>query len=356
MRVPDRWGKRRWRRRVAPPRALSRCRVFRTLASAVERFTLACFLSKCDICLVSNRQSSANGGAVRAQSPDMYRPDGGRGARGEEGKHAQKWPSSPPTRRARHRGSAASGDSRSGESSAFAPHDERDTREMGRGRHEQAPSLASGESVRQPGSGPREERPASLRDGDGYAAPQAQPAPRLVTVEQMYVPADEVEEARRRDALAYRYDLAGLRAEHYEPVRKKRRWKLGLAMFTLGFFVGIVATVGSVIGMAMFVGGQTRAQSQQFSSAVRACKAAPHATVASDGSSLEMNTFGKKQPGMSVATLSCVLQELDAPESLMQRMDTTRAIDGTREETWGPYRATWTYHPDQGLHVVISSK
>ena len=121
-------------------------------------------------------------------------------------------------------------------------------------------------------------------------------------------------------------------------------------MFVLGFIAGIFATVASVVALAMLVGGQK----QEFATAVSACKAAPHATVAADGSSLVMNTFGNNQPGMSVVTLSCVLRELDAPESLMQRMETTRAIDGTREETWGSFRATWTYHPDQGLYVVIS--
>ncbi|WP_448749395.1 hypothetical protein [Actinomyces sp.] len=173
-----------------------------------------------------------------------------------------------------------------------------------------------------------------------------------MSVDQMYVPAEEVEEARRRHVLAYHYEQADTRSESREAPRKKRRWKLGLGMFVLGFIAGIFATVASVVALAMLVGGQK----QEFATAVTACKAAPHATVAADGSSLVMNTFGNKQPGMSVVTLSCVLRELDAPESLMQRMETTRAIDGTREETWGSYRATWTYHPDQGLNVVISAR
>ena len=41
---------------------------------------------------------------------------------------------------------------------------------------------------------------------------------------------------------------------------------------------------------------------------------------------------------------------------MRQRMLLTRAIDGTQEEQWGLYRATWTYHPDQGLNVVISTQ
>ena len=155
------------------------------------------------------------------------------------------------------------------------------------------------------------------REGIAFSAAPARPAPRLVSVDQMYVPAEEVEEARRRHVLAYHYEQADTRSESREAPRKKRRWKLGLGMFVLGFIAGIFATVASVVALAMLVGGQK----QEFATAVSACKAAPHATVAADGSSLVMNTFGNKQPGMSVVTLSCVLRELDAPESLMQRME-----------------------------------
>ena len=246
-----------------------------------------------------------------AHMPDAYRYAGGQPARAYPQPGAGSSPSAPTERAATyHRADEDRGLSPA-QSSPFAPREQQVT----------------------------PEDPAPVR-----------PAPRLVAVEQMYVPAEEVEDARRRDAMAYRHGRLDIPAEYREPRRKKRRWKLGLGMFILGFFSGIIATIVSVVGLAMLVGGQDQA----FAQAVTACKAAPHATVASDGSSLEMNTFGKKQSGMSVVTLGCVLQELDAPESLMQRMDTTRAIDGTREETWGSYRATWTYHPDQGLHVVIS--
>ena len=285
-----------------------------------------------------------------AHMPDAYRYAGGQPARAYPQPGAGSSPSVPTERAATyHRADEDRGLSPA-QSSPFAPREQQVTPERECVHYDESSvGLAPGSS-RYAGDRWRDER--SDRDHVGSVSDPApvRPAPRLVAVEQMYVPVEEVEEGRRRDAMAYRHGGLDIPTEYREPRRKNRRWKLGLGMFILGFFSGIIATIVSVVGLAMLVGGQEQA----FAQAVTACKAAPHATVASDGSSLEMNTFGKKQSGMSVVTLGCVLQELDAPESLMQRMNTTRAIDGTREETWGSYRATWTYHPNQGLHVVIS--
>ena len=285
-----------------------------------------------------------------AHMPDAYRYGGGQPARAYPQPGGGSAPSVPTERAARYRRADEDHGFSSAQSSPFAPREQQVTPEREYAHYDESSVGLSPDSSRYGGDRRRDE--GSDRDRVGALSDPApvRPASRLVAVEQMYVPAEEVEEARRRDAMAYRHDRLEIPAEYREPRRKKRRWKLGLGMFILGFFSGIIATIVSVVGLAMLVGGQNQA----FAQAVTACKAAPHATVASDGSSLEMNTFGKKQSGMSVVTLGCVLQELDAPESLMQRMDTTRAIDGTREETWGSYRATWTYHPDQGLHVVIS--
>lgn len=51
---------------------------------------------------------------------------------------------------------------------------------------------------------------------------------------------------------------------------------------------------------------------------------------------------------------SCVLTTLGAPSGVVERMERTRALDGTQSEEWGGYRVTWTYHPDAGLDAVFS--
>jgi hypothetical protein len=49
----------------------------------------------------------------------------------------------------------------------------------------------------------------------------------------------------------------------------------------------------------------------------------------------------------------CVLQGLEASDSVIARMDNTRALDGRQTGTWGDFEASWGYHPDDGLNLVI---
>lgn len=51
--------------------------------------------------------------------------------------------------------------------------------------------------------------------------------------------------------------------------------------------------------------------------------------------------------------VECTLEELDVPESVLSRMLSTRALDGRQDAEWGGLRADWSYHPDNGLDVII---
>lgn len=285
-----------------------------------------------------------------AQTPDAYRYGGGQFARDYPGPGAESSPSTPTgSSMERRRTDEGCGFSTT-QSSPFAPREQQVSPEREYAHYDEPSVGVSQDSSPYGRRRRRDERSDIDREGIASSAAPARPAQRLVSVEQMYVPAEEVEEARRRDAMAYRHGRLDIPAGHREPRRKKRRWKLGLGMFILGFFSGIIATIVSVVALAaLMADGSTN-----FAAAVNTCQAFPYAQVSSDGTSMEMTTSGKKEPGMSVRTLGCLLEELDAPTSLKQRMESTRAIDGTQEEKWGSYRATWTYHPDHGLHVVIS--
>ncbi len=124
-------------------------------------------------------------------------------------------------------------------------------------------------------------------------------------------------------------------------------------MFLLGFLVAIVLVLGAAVALyyLRFAGAQN------FSSALDTCHASgSYVRLAADKSSLTLQAENESGRGLSAPVFRCVLDELDAPASMRQRMLLTRAIDGTQEEQWGLYRATWTYHPDQGLNVVISAR
>lgn len=56
----------------------------------------------------------------------------------------------------------------------------------------------------------------------------------------------------------------------------------------------------------------------------------------------------------SAADLMCVLGELEAPQSVLAQMESTRALDGMQSATWSTYKATWTYHPANGLDMILT--
>lgn len=75
-----------------------------------------------------------------------------------------------------------------------------------------------------------------------------------------------------------------------------------------------------------------------------------------DGNTLRINHQGEEDThGLTIGEVSCVLTTLDAPSRVTARMDQTRALDGTLEASWDAFRASWTYHPDNGLDVIIST-
>ena len=180
-------------------------------------------------------------------------------------------------------------------------------------------------------------------------------AHRLVSADQAYTRASEPQGRGRGDALASGSDnesVDRLPLRRDLPRRKKRSHR-GLVMFLLGFLVAIVLVLGAAVALyyLRFAG------TQSFSSALDTCHASgSYVRLAADKSSLTLQAENESGRGLSAPVFLCVLDELDAPASMRQRMLLTRAIDGTQEEQWGLYRATWTYHPDQGLNVVISAR
>jgi hypothetical protein len=51
--------------------------------------------------------------------------------------------------------------------------------------------------------------------------------------------------------------------------------------------------------------------------------------------------------------VACVLQAISTPTYVITEMAETRALDGRQSETWNSFEASWSYHPDEGLNVLI---
>ena len=159
--------------------------------------------------------------------------------------------------------------------------------------------------------------------------------------------------ASRAQRATRRSRVGASRMERRErPARRGQRYR-GLLMFLLGF-ISALLVVAAVVG-GLYVSRSTAASG--FANAVDSCHARGlHARLASDETSLTLEAFSDSGDSLTTPIFQCVLGKLGTPAAVRERMYATRAIDGTQSEEWGTYKATWTYEPDQGLTVIVSSR
>jgi len=104
----------------------------------------------------------------------------------------------------------------------------------------------------------------------------------------------------------------------------------------------------------------TAAPTGVLKNAVTSC-GLPHdddAKLGDNDTSLTLNGKGEKDfatlNGLPSSLMDCILGAAKTPDYVRSQMGDTRALDGTQHATWGTIGASWTYHPDDGLDVVLS--
>ena len=84
------------------------------------------------------------------------------------------------------------------------------------------------------------------------------------------------------------------------------------------------------------------------------CPALYGSDIGDEGKSLLLDTQGSDDAtGLNMTQLDCILIRLETPDSTRSLIDSTRALDGRQEAKWDSITATWSYHPDSGLNMVI---
>lgn len=78
------------------------------------------------------------------------------------------------------------------------------------------------------------------------------------------------------------------------------------------------------------------------------------AELLDDGQGLYLNGLGNESLGMPIESIIAYLDYLEAPDSVLMKMGNTRALDGTQTASWDNIVATWTYHPDEGLDIILT--
>jgi hypothetical protein len=77
-------------------------------------------------------------------------------------------------------------------------------------------------------------------------------------------------------------------------------------------------------------------------------------TVTDNGQTLLVDSSGEEDFGkLPSAGLDCVLDGLSMPDAVRSHMLGTRALDGRQEDAWPGFTASWSYHPNQGLDLIV---
>ena len=133
------------------------------------------------------------------------------------------------------------------------------------------------------------------------------------------------------------------------PKRSAGQWILALVVVgAIGAVVIIGATAGSETSGAPAAPAET-----QLKQAHDSCSAGVLGDV-DHTMTLDMGGEDSDSGILSFDQVACVLEQLDIPASVASRMDATRALDGMQDAEWDGFTASWTYHPDDGLDIILT--
>lgn len=99
--------------------------------------------------------------------------------------------------------------------------------------------------------------------------------------------------------------------------------------------------------------------STRFELAYEACGGAaalePYLQVADEGTSIVIDGPSDESAGLADAITGtfCVLKELEIPTYVTTQIENTTSLMGRQEASWDGIEASWSYHPDNGLDLVL---
>lgn len=147
-------------------------------------------------------------------------------------------------------------------------------------------------------------------------------------------------------------------------------WRLLLVIALVLAAIWLAATIAGDSDTTGGAGGTFEAAASPFQAAVDDANLRPSqerfVTVGDGGATLIINgesddsanpyMTGYVTDGVSVEASARILAALDMPDSVIARMSSTRALDGTQIGEWGDFTASWTYHPDDGLDIIVETR
>jgi hypothetical protein len=137
------------------------------------------------------------------------------------------------------------------------------------------------------------------------------------------------------------------------PPRKSR--KLLIILAAVGAFFALVIAGIVVAALRSDTGIPIVAPRSPFETAQTKCDQTHAGTRISDGGkTLLVDTVGGEDySGIPITGLACLVNELEIPSAVVAHIDSTRALDGRQEDEWDGFTASWSYHPDEGLDMIV---
>jgi hypothetical protein len=120
--------------------------------------------------------------------------------------------------------------------------------------------------------------------------------------------------------------------------------------------LGVLVALSACGGGSVAASGPSTTQESLIQKSIRECALAGSAfmSLGDDGNTLTLQGAPQYGEGLSFDQIKCVVATTGGPDSVADKMGQTRALDGMQSAIWGPYEATWTYHPDHGMNVILT--
>lgn len=119
-----------------------------------------------------------------------------------------------------------------------------------------------------------------------------------------------------------------------------------------GVAVGVLVLIGGIIALS--------GAGNPIPGALSSCglsETSAGVSVDAGGKTVYFDGTGEEDfGGIDYASVQCVLEKLNAPTSIFERIGSTSALQGVVEGDWANFHASWTYHPNNGLDLTLESK
>jgi hypothetical protein len=159
------------------------------------------------------------------------------------------------------------------------------------------------------------------------------------------------------------YPLAAPHGAPGPPPTKSRK----IAIIVGAATAGLVLAVGGVTALLMTARGDTGRQAaaavgvpvvearSPFQDVQASCDPTGEGTkIADNGKTLLVDSRGEEDyTGISYDSMTCIFNAITMPTAVQAHVGDTRALDGRQEDSWDGFTASWSYHPDQGMDMII---